>query len=312
MNTGQMATILVSVLVCGVLIAGMLPIFGNVSASEDTFTNDEYFITMDKIDASSEHIIEWTKDTSTKITVDGVDVFPNWSSITIVAEEDNLIRCSKSATPGSNEYYLNFVGADRPVGAGSISDKSVTILISEGVITFTGVTSADATYSFTSTFSTGYVINPNDDGEYQYVMKTPDAKAYVLGDSEIYGIGYSVVGGAWQNIFVISGTIDDGLDVTLVSTTLEDAPTVDNIETYSTEINGYNDLYQFEKVTFDAEYNDATTTLTYSYVIVPSEVSAERTVHMTDVMSTIIQLVPLLAVVGLVLATIGYVLYKRL
>lgn len=301
----------VSVIAAAVVFGACLPVFADTTQANDTFTNDEYFITMDKIDSESEHTITWNKETSTKITVDGKDVSPNWNSITIVAEEDNLIRCTKAPAP-SNEYYLNLVGTARSQGAGTVADKSVTITISGGVLTFTGVTSTDATYTFTSSFTEGYIINPDNEGDYQYIMKTPTAKAYVLGDSEIYGIGYSSVGGVWQNIFVISGTLNDGLDVSLVSTTLDDDPTISNEVTYSNQVSGYNDLYQFEKVTFDAEYNGNTTALTYSYVIVPSEVVAERSVHPTGATLTLMELLPVLIGAGLLIGVVGAVIVRRL
>ena len=312
MEIKTIVTVIIAGMLGAVVFAGLLPAFAETSSATDTFTNDEYYATMDKIDANSTHTITWAKDTSTKITVDGVDIFPDWSSITIVAEEDNLIRCSKSSTPGSDEYYLNFVGADRPVGAGSISDKSVTISISGGVITFTGVTSADATYTFTSTFTSGYVINPNNEGQYQYVMKTPSAKAYVLGDSEIYGIGYSVVGGAWQNIFVVSGTINNGLNVELVSTTLETDPVISNETTVYNTVSGYVDLYQFEKETFNATYDETTTALTYSFVIVPSEVTAEKEIHPDGPTTALLNLLPVLIAIGLILGIAGAIFIKRM
>lgn len=300
----RFAPFLISVVIGVVLFATVLiPIVDDATTTERTFTNDDYFITMDKIDSESSHIITWTQATNTKITVDGVDITPNWESVTIVAEENNLIRCSK--VTGDNTYYLNMVGEDVPTGYGSRLDKSVTVTIEGGVITFAGVTSADVNYSATSTFTTGYCINPSNEGDYQYIMKTPTSKAYVLGDSEIYGIGYSNVGGAWNNVFSISGTIDDGLDVILVSTPLDSDPTISNETTVYTAVSGYKDLYQFEKETFDASYGGNTYALTYSFVIVPSEVTAELSQHMSDTEIALTSIIPLLVVIGLVIGVVA-------
>ena len=293
----------------GVLIfsALLVPIINDATTTEKTFVNDEYYITMDKLDSASEHTITWEKDTNTKITVDGKVIEPDWNSITIVAEENNLIRCSK----GTVGYYLNFVGEDVPTGYGSSNDKSVSVTIANGSITFSGVTSLDTTYSATSAFTSGYVINPDDTGDYQYIMKESAANAYVLGDSEIYGIGYSSIGGAWNNIFSVSGNIDDGINVTLVSTTLEgDITLSDPTVTYS-EVAGYDDLYQFEKVQFTATYNNTNYPLTYSFVIVPAEVTAELAIHPDSATNSILGIIPLIVIVGLIAGIIGAIAIRR-
>ena len=292
-------------LVVGILMIGslMMPIVTDATTTEKTFTNDNYYITMDKIGADSEHTITWFKETNTKITVDGIDIFPTWESITIVAEDNNLIRCSR--TDGT--YYLNMVGEDVPTGYGSKNDKSVTVTIEDGTITFTGVTSTDNTYTASSTFTTGYCINPNDDGDYQYIMKTPTSKAYLKGDSEIYGIGYSSIGGVWNNIFSISGTIDDGISVTLVSTPLDPEPTISDETTVYTTVDGYKSLYQFEKETFNATYDGNVIGLTYSFVIVPAEVTAELSEHLSTAEIAIVAVIPILFIVSLLIFAVRFV-----
>lgn len=309
MDTGKFVGLLVFGLVGILVVAAFLPMITEISSPNDTFTNDEYFITMDKVtsDDTDTHTIEWSGTDKTKIVVDGVDVYPTWESITIFAEEDNLLRCTKA----SAGYYLNFVGATQPIGYGSINDQSVTVTIQNGTITFAGVTSASTLYSTSSTFDTAYIINETNEGDYSFIMKTPSAKAYVKGDSEIYGIGYSSIGGVWQNIFSISGTIDDGIDVSLVSTTLDTDPVISNETTVSSTVTGYIDLYQFEKETFTATYNGTPTNLTYSYVIVPASVVAEKTVHADSTLSTVINLLPLIAVIGLFVFLVGEFLYTR-
>lgn len=302
---------LVVTLTVGIILAGslLMPVISDATETERTFQNEEYFFTMDKIDDTAEHTILWTLDTYEKITVDGVDITPTWDSATIVAEEDNLIRCSKN--PGGDGYYLNFVGTDRPVGLGYITDKSVSITISNGTISFTNVSSTDVSTTVTSSYTSAYIINPEDTGAYQYVMKTPTAKSYVLGDSEVYGIGYSSFGGAWQNIFVISGSIDDGIDATLVSTTLEGDVTVSDTTVTSTAVTGYKDLYQFEKVQFTATYGGIDYALTYSYIIVPASVTAELAEHLNAGEIALMNALPVIVIIGLVLAGVGAIFVKN-
>lgn len=287
-----------------ILLSGFLwPIVSDATATEKTFTNDEYFISMDKVlaDDTETHTITWSGADRTKIVVDGVDVIPTWDSITIVAEEDNLIRCTKAAAG----YYLNMVGVATATGVGNGNDQSITITISNGSIVFAGVTSSSTNYSVTSTFETAYIINPANEGEYSFVLKTPAAKAYVKADSEIYGIGYSNIGGAWQNVFSIHGTIADGVEVDLVSTTLEDSPVISNENTVYSEVEGYIGLYQFEKETFTATYDSTDTALTYSYVIVPAKVTAELSNHLDTTQVALVAAIGTLGAIVLIAAAAG-------
>lgn len=285
-----------------------VPLLADSGSSETTFTNDEYFITMDKVNAEDTHTITWEKTNPNVIVVDDVEVTPDWNSITIFAEEDNLLRCTKATTG----YYLNFVGATQPTGYGNINDKSISVTIANGTITFNGVTSSDNTYTTSSTFTVGYLINPNNTGAYSFVLKTPDAKAYVLGDSEIYGIGFSNVGGVWQNIFTVSGTIADGIEVNLVSTTLPNEPVISNETTVYSSVAGYKNLYQFEKETFTASYDGTDTPLTYSYVIVPSSVAAEKNVHLDDASQGMVNIIPIVLMAALLLGIVAYAVRARL
>lgn len=291
---------LVLALVIGATLVGglLVPTVQAVTTTETTFENKDYFITMDKItaDDAEAHTISWAKADPYKIIVDEEEITPTWESVTIFAEEDNLLRCTKS----SAGYYLNFVGATQPTGYGNINDQSMTVTIESGTITFSGLTQSNTTYTTSSTFDTAYIINPDNEGEYNFIMKTPAAKAYVKGDSEIYGIGFSVVGGVWQNIFSISGTIDDGLIVELISTTLDTEPTISNQTTVYNAVEGYKSLYQFEKETFTANYDGTDTNLTYSYVIVPAEVTAEKSQHLDASQIAMFGVIGLLGIVLLV------------
>ena len=309
MNANDLVKLVVGVVVGALMLSAILvPMINDATTTNRTFENNEYFITMDKIGPEDgPHTITWEKVNPNVIVVDDVEITPTWESITIFAEEDNLLRCSKASTG----YYLNFVGATQPVGYGSINDKSVSVTIDDGTVTFSGVSSSDNTYSTNSTFNVGYIINPDNEGQYSFVLKTPNAKAYVLGDSEIYGIGFSNVGGAWQNIFSISGTINDGIDVTLVSTTLSDNPTISNEATVYTTVSGYEDLYQFEKETFTATYDGTATNLTYSYVIVPASVTAELSDHADQNTIQMLEVIPILVTVGLILGVVGVAFSRR-
>lgn len=305
MNTGQLATILVSVLVCGVLIAGMLPIFGDVSASEDTFEN-KGLTKMMLIDESTDVTVFWDHTDPANITVGDKKVPVPQSSrypISIICSDEWGLRYLVQSEQTLLTLFDTSASTLFNASTGE-EGNDMTVTISNGVATFdNGTTTKD------ESFTTGYCISDVGD----YVMKSSSDSSYLNGDSIIFGTGRTSGLSALTSPTVslnVSGTIDDGV----VATSLFPGTytTSDVVINYS-DVDGYEDLYSFASVQFAVnDASDHTANATYNQVIVPAEVTAERSVHMSDVMSTIIQLVPLLAVVGLVLATIGYVLYKRL
>ena len=129
METNKLIAGIVAAAIAIIVLAGVLmPILSDALQTHDTYTNGEYYITMDKIDATSEvRTIEWTKANNTKIVVDGVEMEPAWESVSIVATETDLVRCTKQ----SGAYFINLVGASNPNGMGSPNYDYVTITIPE-------------------------------------------------------------------------------------------------------------------------------------------------------------------------------------
>ena len=99
METNKLIAGIVAAAIAIIVLAGVLmPILSDALQTHDTYTNGEYYITMDKIDATSEvRTIEWTKANNTKIVVDGVEMEPAWESVSIVATETDLVRCTKQS-----------------------------------------------------------------------------------------------------------------------------------------------------------------------------------------------------------------------
>lgn len=308
MDAKTIAVSVVSITIaCLLAVTLLIPIISESTTTEDTFTNEEYYFTMDKLDSSSEHVISWVATTPTVITVDDVEITPSWNSVTIFCEEDNMVRCSKVSN--SSDYYINLIGASNEYGTGDSTKKSMTLTISNGSFTWVTTNSDDTTAEFTSDFNIAYCINPSGTGD--YVMKMPTSKAYVLGNSSIYGMGNSTINGVWQNVILVAGSIDDDITATVVSSRLDSDPVLSNVQVFADSVSGYEDLYQFEKVTMTATENSINTTLTYSYVIVPAEVTAERSIHPDANTNTLLNLIPLLVVVGIILGTVGIIAMRK-
>lgn len=308
METNKLIAGIVAAAIAIIVLAGVLmPALSNATTTHETFKNDEYFFTMDKLDSSAEHVISWVATKPTVITVDDVEITPTWGSVTVFCEEDNMVRCSKVSN--SSDYYINLIGAVNEYGTGDSTKKSMTLTISNGSFTWVTTNSDDTTATYTSDFNVAYCINPSGTGD--YVMKTPTAKSYVLGDSTIYGMGNSTINGVWQNVILVAGSVDDDITATVVSSRLDTDPVLSNVQIFADSVSGYNDLYKFEKVTMTATENSINTTLTYSYVIVPAEVTAERSVHLTDAMNVILNVIPLLIIVSVLLGVVAIFILRR-
>lgn len=277
-------------MVCGVLIAGMLPIFGDVSASEDTLKNDGYFY----VDEFEEFTFSWDYDNPTVFIVNDENViFSNDTGLTVSVIAGNNFAVRYTA----NGLTCNFYGGGSYITADA-TNKTLTCSLSEGSFSVSNGVSNKTMTGVTKC----YVIQ----SEGPYVMKKSTSPAYMNEDSILFASGLTYSG----NTYIFSnivGTIDDAT-VTVIASD----PVVSDQSVNYTEVTSHIDLYSLADITYKVTNNNVVYNVTYSYFVVPAEVTAERTAHMTDVMSTIIQLVPLLAVVGLVLATIGYILYKRL
>lgn len=292
----MMMTIVVAIVI---VVTCAIPVISETTQTTDTFTNSDYYCMMDKLDSSSSHTITWANETKNKITVDNVDFYPDWSGSPIIyADGNNLIRCS-STTGG---YYLNIVGSSTANGVGSSSDLSATITIAEGTTTYEHTTSGGTTSSVTSTFDRGYCIIPGNDGE--YVLAKSSSTKYILGDTELFTMGYATISGAWQNVFSLSGTIKDGITVTFVSSTVGNDQTITSSDPVYTENGSYVDLYSYSKTDFTASVNGVTKDLSLGNTIVPYEVTAERSIHADSTVISVVSIIPMLLVLSIVMGAV--------
>ena len=141
------------------------------------------------------------------------------------------------------------------------------------------------------------------------IMKNPSVATYFKSDSIADGMGITTVkdsdGVNQLKIFKIHVE-----NMTATVTTESADITIDNVQLNTVAVNGYNDLYLFSSVTFNAVAGDYTTACTYNIVIVPSEVTAEKTIHPDSTLATIIDLLPFIAGVGLLMGAVAYFLRR--
>lgn len=301
-------------LVIALVVVGMVlvPFVNDATTTKRTFENEGYFF-MDKISATDEgtHTISWAVSTPNIIVVDGTNIdvasfgLPSgYSAVTIFATETDIIRIGAS----NDGTSLSWVQVRGSTWYYSASTTSFTATIAGGDLTavLDGTTRA-------TTYTDAYLISDDEKGA--FVMKKANEKAYMKEDSEYYNIGVTSVTGGYF-IFKVEGDLESAT-VTPLAKNPEtySTPTISDEEIVKNTVSGYKDLYQFDKLTFTATYNDGTNDQTldcvYNYVIVPASVTAELSQHASSIEITLYQMIPILVVLGLIVGIVGLLAYNH-
>ena len=292
----------------------LVPIINDATTTQKTFTNDGFIRMTEITDESEDVTVTWAytdpytfniNDEAIVIpstTTGGTNAFP----YTIFANEGWGLRVAVSS---NDRVDLNLYGSGDTSSLlwfATVTDSdTVTITFSQGTATFVKGTSTGVTQTYTS------VYIPDNEGE--YVLKKPNESAYMTGDSLIYSTGRtSTAFGAntFALNFNLDGNIDDGVTVTTLAPT---GFTTSNVEVNADEVSGYVGLYSFDNVTFDITQTSTsiTTGAVYSQVIVPYEVTVELAVHPDAPTLSLLSVIPIIAMIGIVLAVVGVAIVGR-
>lgn len=300
MDVKAIPALIVGVMVAVVMVGAVLPVFAETTAEQDTFRNSGYFY-VDSVD--DDETITYAYENHT-LTVNGDNVpLPTGSQypdgLTIIYTEHICIR---------------YDGGDLKVrGVTSHSIATMNITVSEGNITgnyyWTTSPETERAIEWTYTEFVGIVPETTD-----RVMCKSEPQ-YIQSDSHIETTGLTKLTNInATHVIHISGTYDDGMTVNLYSSSNGDeitTLTVENISVNATEIRGYDDLYKLNSVTFDVTDGVNTDSVTYTIYTIPAEITVDKTVHPDAVLSTLINLLPLMAGAGLVLGGIVWVMFRK-
>lgn len=299
-------------LVVGVLMIGSLlvPTITDATATEKTFTNDGYF-RMTHYGTDTDVTLTWSAEDPKTMVVNDVAVPIGYDvvngQVTIVADTTFIGRLNTTSTGVS----FSFIGTG---GGTHTATDSATYTFSNGTATIINVVDGQST-TYTSSYSDIYV--PSLDGE--FIMKKYDESAYVNEDSEIFAYGLTRIKNSSGTIpspgagFEFSGSIADGIEGRIWRGV--DNVTVDNEQINYTANNKYIDLYQFDSITATATYHETSgeeeittdTTVTYNYLLVPYQVTAELAQHFNTSEIAIIAVIPILFVVSLVIFAVRFI-----
>lgn len=290
-------------LVIGLILTftAVMPLVSDYSDAK-TFTN-EGIVRMSKLTTSDVVNASWDHTDPYNFTVNSEKVaLPQtvsvWSLTVSGGDHEFMIRY----IPNDNTYgtYLTvFSETNANVSAGTVAGTDLTLTIDHGSISVTNGTNTN-----TNTFSE-YMFIVSNDGN--YVMKSANDKAYVLKDSDIHGIGRTWLAASSNNINLqVDGTIKDGFTVSIPESV---EATISDITVTDSEVSGYIDLYQFDKIDFKVTYNDLTSPVSYSQVIVPYKVSADP--DNPAAYKNLVSVLPLFALILLVAGAASLVYFKN-
>lgn len=307
MEIKKFLTVAIVASVVALIFGAILPVFADTSASEDTLTN-KGFMDAKYLNENTESVITWEYTNPTILNIDGTEVniseIPStYSAITITFSNDWFIRAVKDT--GLILYKTGTSSASAIEGATVTSEKNFSMEISSGIA---NIIIGENTYNYAIS-GDGLIVTTDNDAPYT-IKKSTDI-AYLNGDSVVYGVGrtdraLNVSGSSFNAIF--KATVDDG--VTPISYSPQWTVT-DSSVTY-TENSNYKDLYNMTAFNVSLMATENSGTVTYNQIFVPSEVTAERSVHMDGTLSALFNLLPLLIGFGLVIGVAGIVISRRM
>lgn len=279
---------LVITLTLGVILAATLlvPIIDNATTTTDTYTNDG-LIHLEKYTAESDDItIAWTYDTPNAITInDETLTLPDVEYLSIDMGNDWFVRYNRGVS-------MSYLATNASIVSTVAGEGSLTVTLSGGTITAT-----DGTTTKTNTYTEYLCITPDENAS--YVMKKAADSVYLKGDSEIIAYGQTS-----SYAFKIVGNVTDGVTVSQIRGSSVE---IDNETVNATADDSHIDLYKFTSVTFT--YGDATAT--YNAVVVPKEITAEKSAHLTDGQISLMGAIPIMVIVALLMAAVGAIVLRR-
>ena len=283
---------IVLTLVVGIILAGsvLVPVLNDATKTEGTFTNEGLYY-LDYIPEGESHTLVFTPGTGWTFDGDAFTDVPN--DCTILGTNDLVIRGDGRAR-----------GLYSSSGSAAIN---LTVTTNTLVGTF-GSSTVDFTYD-------KIIVAIPDTSD--LVMKASTTVATVLEDSEIEAYGYTIItttSEANNNMVLhINGTLKDGFTITATPSgsgiTVDYA--IENITTDAVAIDEYIGLYKLTKITFDVvvtyEGEEYVTSCTYNRIIVPAEVTAELSQHLTPGQIALMGAIPVLVIVALLVVAVGVV-----
>lgn len=271
-----------------VLGSVLMPVLTDASDTEDTFTNEGMYYMTDKDNYT------FVYDPTGKFIVNGNEIpftdIPTGERCTLVSTEELILRFANAS---SANYSVALINDDSHSNICDSTDAvQTTVTMNNGTLTVSK-NGVDTTYSYTQDSFRGIAKT----GEYVMTKSTVPTK--VNSDTTIIiGNGATQVSN-WYDRFYIVGTVED------MTVTPPEGITVSNVVVNSTPVSGYKDLVEFSSIQFTASDGVNTVNATYNRVIVPTEITAEKSVHLSGNEIALLSAIPALIIVALLIGVLA-------
>lgn len=298
--------ITIAVIVCAVVL---IPVVQESTQAYDTFTNDGFFHA-NYLNTESTDVMTWDHTNPSVITINNVDIDTStWDSsynnVTLAFSNKWFIRFALDTTV-IYLYDVDTVPSSATSYASPTNEKDFSMVCASGTATIT-----IGTDEFVETIANDGLIIASETTA-PYVMKKSTTNAYVLGDSLVYGSGRTdrALGVASTSVNMMAkADVDDGCTLIGLSPNTYTVTTTE--VTYTTVDNGHDDLYQLKNFKIGLTDGVNSGTVTYNQIFVPSSVTAERSVHPDQTTTQLINVIPILVIIGIVMLAVGTMIYYR-
>ena len=301
MEIKPMMVAIAATVVVIVVAAVLMPVLQDATTTEDTFKNAGYY---DMTYTETDNLVfEWDHTDPYKVTIDGESISlpqSDFTAKTILCGDNWIVRY---AYENSLKTFVQFYGnSGSQVIASVNAETDLEITCSSGSVSVTNT--ADPASTFSTSYTHLYVVA--DDGA--LVMKNANSPAYLNGDSEVIAMGLSKVGTTTNVGISVTGSIDDGFTWGIFRGA--DVTFSNQAATYTT-VSDHLDLYSLEKLTATATNSTGSSDLTYSYFMVPAEVTAERTNHLTNNEIGLLMVIPTMLIIAILIGILAVVFRMR-
>lgn len=273
---GSLIGVAVAIIMIGSVLA---PVVTDVSADSDTYYNEGYFF-MDRYDSTSNLSVTWNYNNPDEFNVNGTVVkYENANMfVSAIISKEFAVRIT------ADGLTLAYYGSGASFSA-NVTNPNFSLTYEGGVCTASNGTSEKIT-------NTGWLFCISNDGD--YVMKKSDKSAYLNENSEIFANGITYFGSAGAQAIIYGDWMNPTYD--------PESTITDFTVNYKT-IDSHVDLYALSSFTFDMTREDVTQAVTYSYFVVPYEVTADRADPLDDgIVAVLAATIPMLIIAGLMMA----------
>lgn len=279
----KIITISITAVVVIVCLGGMLiPILDDATETHKSFTNTGLYYMTDDADN-----IEYELSSGTW-SVDGEALNFSGTSTNPMLVANSVFIMNNGKSAGASPAFT-WASASVTADGDTITGNAVV----SGSSTAVSLDCSDTFYGVTNKTDDLVFVNASTDN---YVLKTGTINSYGLMD---------VTGSNGYVPYYI--TINNGV----ATITSIDSVTISNIVVDWDAVDGYEDLYKLSGVTFDTVYNDTTISQTVGNFIIPTEVSAEITGHLSSNQIALLDVIPVMIIVALIMSIVAAVLIKR-